>query len=161
MSNLIVYASTQGFTRRYAEALAAQLTGDTTLMDLARDPQPDCSRFDTVVIGTAIYYGQPIKLVRDFCSANLAQLQTKRLGLFVCNMQLEQGQSFVEAAFPAELRSVAVAAFALPGGLVMSRLNGMQRLVARVIAHAAQDVSWYDEDKVVNFAAVLNAASPM
>lgn len=54
------------------------------------------------VIGTAIYYGQPLKAVKDFCAKNLDQLRAKRLALFICSLIGDKVEAAMKGAFPAD-----------------------------------------------------------
>lgn len=116
MKTLIAYATKHGATRQYAEQLAGQLPGETTLVDLKKDPGVDVSVFDTVIVGGAVYFGKVQKEVRDFCVRNLALLRNKRLGLFICCLfDGQQAERQLQTAFPGELLEAALVKDAFGG----------------------------------------------
>lgn len=75
------------------------------------------------VIGTAIYYGQPLKAVKDFCAKNLDQLRAKRLALFICSLIGDKVEAAMKGAFPAELHASA-AALGMFGGKIVTDPGG-------------------------------------
>lgn len=155
MKTLIAYATNHGATKRYAEALAARLAGDTVLIDLKQQSTPDLRAFDAVVVGTAIYYGQPQKAAKDFCARNLEQLRTKRLGLFICSLIAEQAEAALKTAFPAELQESVVAKGMFGGEMIMNKLGFGERLIARAVTKGNKDLSKFSEEPLAAFASAL------
>jgi menaquinone-dependent protoporphyrinogen oxidase len=159
VKTLIAYATKHGATRQYAEQLAGQLPGETTLVDLKKDPGVDVSVFDTVIVGGAVYFGQVQKEVRDFCVRNLALLRNKRLGLFICCLfDGQQAERQLQTAFPGELLEAALVKDAFGGRVNPAELTFAERLVTRVVARGTgmpEKCSRYSEDAIRRFARVL------
>ncbi|MDR1512753.1 MAG: flavodoxin domain-containing protein, partial [Propionibacteriaceae bacterium] len=88
MTTVIIYASKHGGTAALAESVAARV-GDAQAFDLA-DGAPDVAGFGTVVLGTAVYAGQPMTSMKEFCRA--APLAGKRVGLFVSGMEQDSAK---------------------------------------------------------------------
>lgn len=154
MSTAIVYASKHGTTAEIARRIATQTGGDTTLFDLA-DGSPDLSAFSTVVLGTAIYMGQPRSTMKAFCGT--AKLSDKRLGLFVCGMEPDPSKQTEELvnAFPADLRKQAMTHAFLPGRFLHSAMNMAERFITKRVAKTNQDVDAIDDDAITRFAMSL------
>jgi menaquinone-dependent protoporphyrinogen oxidase len=157
MNTLIAYASKHGATKAYAGKLAELLPGQVTLVDLKQNPGLDLTPFDQVVIGSAIYAGTAQKEVRAFCAQNLEQLKRKRLGLFICCLfDGPQGEQQLQQAFPAELRTSALALQRLSGNIDMAGLNFLERQMSRLVGVKASTFG-YSEAAVRTFAAGLAA----
>lgn len=154
MNTLIAYATKHGATRDYAETLAKELPGAITLRDLRKDPNLDLTPFDTVVLGTAIYGGQAPKELREFATRNLEALKQRRLGLFICCWFVDQAERELQAAFPAELLSVAADTEALGGRIDLAKLSLFERLISKVVG-VKENCSRYSEDSCRSFAQAL------
>lgn len=155
MRTLIVYSTKHGATRKYAEALARELPGEVTLVDLRKDPGCDVSLYETVVIGGAIYYGQVQKELREFCLRHLEALRQKRLGLFTCCLlEGERDEQQLQGAFPGELRDAALARKAFGGVLDLTGLSFVERLITRVVG-LKESVTHYSKEAARQFAQAL------
>lgn len=155
MKTLIAFATRHGTTREYAETLARMMPGHVSLVDLSQQPTPDLAGYDAVIIGSAIYYGQPLKVVKDFCAKRLADLRTKRLGLFVCCLIRDKADAALRSAFPAELCASAAALGMFGGKIEMARLGFGERLITSVLAKGGLDMSSYSEEPLAGFVKVL------
>ncbi len=108
MKILIAYAGRVGVTKECAELLEKELCGrEITLCDLKKDT-PMLDDFDTVVVGSAIYFGKAEKTVRSFLRANAKELKEKKFGGFVCCAFSDMADKYIEETFSAELRRAAV-----------------------------------------------------
>ena len=77
MKILIAYAGRVGVTEECAEILKKELEGrDVTLCDLSK-AKPKLGEYDTVVIGSAIYYGKAEKSVKSFIKEKATELENK------------------------------------------------------------------------------------
>ncbi|MDR1634258.1 MAG: flavodoxin domain-containing protein [Bifidobacteriaceae bacterium] len=155
MPNAIVYASKHGATAEVARRIAAHLNGRARLFALD-DTVPDLSSFTTVVLGTAVYAGQPMKAMKEFCGS--APLSGKRLSLFVCGMEQDPAKRDAElaAAFPEQLRAGAIATAFLPGCYRFSKMNMAERFIVKRIAKTSGDIDAIDDSAIAKFAAALS-----
>ncbi|PWF24469.1 flavodoxin domain-containing protein [Ancrocorticia populi] len=154
MSTAIVYASKHGTTAEIARRMTTRIGGNTTLFDLA-DGSPDLSPYSTVVLGTAIYAGQPKSDMKAFCRT--VKLSGKRLGLFVCGMEQDPAKQATELAnaFPKHLRKQAATEAFLAGRFLFSAMNLAERFITKRIAKTSQDVDSIDDDAITAFASSL------
>lgn len=156
---LIAYSSKHGTTKRYAEDLARECHGEVKLVDLRGEHTVDLDRYDTVIIGSAIYAGQVNKAVKDFCTANLGTLQAKRLGLYICCWHKgEEAEKQLHGVFPAELLQAAVVKEHLGGELDLTKMNLLERMVTRVIVKVRETTSRYSVEAARHFARALQHA---
>ncbi|MCX6567119.1 MAG: flavodoxin domain-containing protein [Candidatus Aminicenantes bacterium] len=152
MKTLIVYATTHGCTRKYAEILASLLPG-AILSELKTDPSPGLDAYDTVVVGGSIHAGMIQKSVRVFCEKNRDVLRQKKLGLFVsCMEEGEKARQQLEKAFPADLISGAAAVAHFGGAFDFDKMNFLERTIVRKVAKVSASVSKFDEAAVRDFA---------
>lgn len=88
-STLVIYATTDGHTRRICERLAAQLTSATdsvTLTPIEGARAEQLPRFDRIVIGGSIRYGRHGAPLRAFVAANARVLSERRSAFFSVNL---------------------------------------------------------------------------
>ena len=156
MSTAIVYASKHGTTAGVAHLVAQGLDGEVDLFDLSGG-EPDLSAYAMVVLGTAIYVGQPIGAMKTM--VNSSQLEGPRIGLFVCGMIPDpaQRQTEIEAAYPEALRQRAVAIAFLGGAFQFDKMSRLERFVVKRVVKVAQSTEAIDQDEIGRFTQRLNA----
>ncbi len=152
MKTLIVYATQHGCTKKISEQMKDYLGGDVTLVNLRNDSAPILKNYDRVIIGGSIHAGQIQKRVKEFCSSNLAGLMQKELGLFICCMEEgETAQKQLEDAYPEELLLSAKATACFGGAFDFGRMNFLERMIVKKVAHVKQSTSKVDFEAVHNF----------
>jgi len=157
MKTLLVYSSKYGCTEKCAEILAEKLSGETRLINLKMDKNPDLSGYDSVVVGGPVYIGKINKEVKSFCAKNLDLLRRRRQGLFICCMaEGEQAEDELDAAFPKELLETAIAKDYFGGEFMVTKMNSMDRLIVKKIAKTEKDVSNILTDRIERFARLMN-----
>ncbi|MFC7580203.1 flavodoxin domain-containing protein [Schaalia naturae] len=146
----IAFASKHGATAEIARRIADGLGPGARLFDLAQG-RPDLSKFDAIVLGTAVYAGTPLRTMRTF-ARSLAP-DAARLGLFVSGMETDPAvrDQEVQAAFPQALLDRAVAAAFLGGRFRFAGMNVAERLVVRRIAGTRTDVEAIDDQAIEDF----------
>jgi menaquinone-dependent protoporphyrinogen oxidase len=86
---LIVYATTDGHTRKICERLQQVIEGQGShvkLLEVDEQPHPDLTQFDKIVIGASIRYGKHSKLIYQFIEQNQALLDSKPNAFFSVNV---------------------------------------------------------------------------
>ncbi|MEC3957908.1 flavodoxin domain-containing protein [Nocardia sp. CDC153] len=79
----VVYASAQGSTREIAEFLAANLTARGATVEVAdAEHAPDLSRFDTVVIGSAVHNMALLPEIEEYVRSHRDELNARTVWLF-------------------------------------------------------------------------------
>lgn len=151
MSYLVVYMSQHGTTQKLATYLSQELDDKVRLVNLANEAMPDIESWSTVIIGGSIHMGQIQKKIRQFCELNEKQLLLKRLGLFLCFMNTEEGAVEFDTAFPVSLRTHAVAHGLFGGELLLEKMNFLERLMVKAVRGVKESVSVVDEDAVEEF----------
>ncbi len=153
MKTLIVYMSSHGCTENTASELSQQLNGEVTIINLKIDSDPDPLMFDRVIIGGSIHAGQIQKKVKDFCIKNKETLLNKELGLFICCMyEGEVAQKQLMDAFPEEFHRNAKSAGVFGGGFDFEKMNLLEKLVVKKVAHIKESVSNIDHEAIQCFA---------
>ncbi|QLH75270.1 MAG: flavodoxin domain-containing protein [Methanomassiliicoccales archaeon] len=87
MRTLVAYGTKYGSTKEIAEKVAKVLrsTGnEADLYDVKDGNKPDLTRYDMVVIGSAIMMGRWTKPAERFVATNEKELGSKKVAVFVC-----------------------------------------------------------------------------
>lgn len=157
MKTAIIYATKHGTTEKCVAILAKKITGPVDVTNLKKDQAHDLTQYDKVIIGGSIYVGQIQKEIKDFCSKNMAVLQNKRLGLFICCMQQgDQAMTQLDNSFPRELQDVAVTRESFGGEFVFKKMNFLERFIVKKVAKTDRDTSFLAEEKIEQFARSIN-----
>ncbi|MGE4584557.1 MAG: flavodoxin domain-containing protein [Sphaerochaeta sp.] len=157
MKTLIVYATKYGTTEQCVEQLAKQLQGEVVLYNLKDRKVPDLASFDTLVVGGAIYAGKLNRKVQRFCKAQQVLLESKRLGLFTCNMaEGEESAKQIERNYPASCLQHALVSESFGGQFLFSRMGWITRKMIKAIAKTDQDTFNIHTEAISRFASVLN-----
>jgi menaquinone-dependent protoporphyrinogen oxidase len=152
MKTLIVYSTSHGCTEKISEQMKNYLGGDVSLVNLKKDPIPSPEKFGRIIIGGSIHAGHIQKRVKEFCQANLGGLLKKEIGLFICCME-EGGtawKQFVDA-FPEELQRNAKATACFGGAFNFERMNFLEKMIVKNVAHVKQSTSKVDFEAVRQF----------
>lgn len=155
MTTAIIYASQYGTTKRCA-TLLAELLPDAAVLSVNEAISLD--DYSQVVLGTAIYAGRSMNNMTQWCATHLQELQTKRLGLFICCMNNNETtvQRQLDKAFPAELQQHATVRASFGGALTMSHLSLPEKAMLRVLGYS-QDEDAVDTAAIREFAATLQS----
>lgn len=134
MKTIILYMSKDGTTKKVAKMLTELLMSDVEMINLRKNPNPDISYADMIVIGGSIHMGMIQKRIRKYCEKNEDVLIAKPLGLFICCMEKgETAQHQLANAFPKHLRLHAKA-IAMPGGeLLMGKMNFIEKVMVKKV----------------------------
>ena len=156
MNTLILYATKHGAAREIAEHIADSMDG-AILHDLKQEGIPALAAFDCVIIGSSLYAGSIRKEAKVFLSQNAEQLKGKKLGFFLSGMAKGEATKAFTDNFPADLLQKAKAASLLGGIFDPKKANAMERLIMKAVTKQSGYVSTIDEEKIKQFAALLQA----
>ena len=91
MSNIIVYASSNGNTKAVAEYIASKTGGEA--VDVSAAASKDLSSYDTIVIGGRVWAGNLPKDLVEFVGKNKDVIAQKNSAFYACCMYNdEKGQ---------------------------------------------------------------------
>jgi len=151
LKTVLIYDSKYGTTEKVAASIAEKLmeTNEVECFSLKKNPNPDISSFEVVILGTPVYAGQPSKKMKAFCKKNEPVLLEKKIGLFICGMEpyREKREKELKEAFPVALQEKAHVVAFLGGAFLFEQMNFFERLIIRKIAKTnttVQRILWDD-----------------
>ncbi|MDR1792546.1 MAG: flavodoxin domain-containing protein [Bacteroidales bacterium] len=163
MKIAIIYTSKYGTTAKMAQNIASQLAiaPQMQLYDLKNGVCFDLTPFDTIVLGTPIYAGQPLKLMKQFCKINTEQLMQKRLLLFVCGMEKDNSkrQQEIKNAYPEQISQHADCVCFTGGEFIFEKMNFIERLIIKKIAKIGKNIVQTDKESIQKIVDCLNFKS--
>jgi len=148
MKTIILYATKYGATAEIARRVAEQM-GGTVLHDL-KQPAPDLSGFDCVIIGSSIYADSMRKEAKAFVAKNADVLMKKRLGLFLSTLSGEG--DFFAKNFSAQILQHAKAKAALGGIFDPTKAGGVERFLMKKIMKTSERVDRICDEGIRGFA---------
>lgn len=152
MKTLIAYCSHHGCTEKTAIELKQNLGTKVDLCNLKKDIVSDLNEFDRIIIGGSIHAGRIQKRVKDFCDRNLQLLLEKEIGLFICCMEEgETAQHELQQSFPEALLMAAKAKDCFGGEFNFQKMNFLEKMIVKKIAHVKESTSNVDHSKIQNF----------
>jgi len=154
MKTAIVYASSHGTTEKIVGIIAEKLQGDEiSIFNLKKQKNISIEGFDKVIIGGSIHAGKMQKSVQEFVGKNNETLKSKTLGLFVCGMEPnpEKQTKELESAYPAGLRQKAKISAFMGGEFLFEKMNFIQKMIIKRIAHTDKSVSAFQQQSIDNF----------
>ncbi len=157
MKTLIVYDTKHGCTQSAAATLKSLLRDDVTVVHVKERSGLDLNTFDVVIVGGSIHAGRVQGRIKKFCEENLAVLEKKRLGLYLCCMyEGEKATAQFEGAFPEKLREHAVAVGLFGGVVDFDKMNFVERAIVKKVSGVSETVSNVKEDAIEQFAARIS-----
>jgi menaquinone-dependent protoporphyrinogen oxidase len=143
MKTVLIYTSMHGTTEKVAHYIAGHLA-DVTILKINNNLDISINSFDRVILGGSIHMGSVQSSVKKFCAKHRQELLSKPLALFVCGMEKEPAkqQEELRLAFPEEINQHARANVFVGGEFLFEKMNFIQRMIIKKIAHT--DVSQSD-----------------
>ncbi len=159
MKILIAYAGRVGVTAECAELLRAALGDrDVTVCDLTKNT-PKLGEYDTVVVGTAIYYGKAEKAVKSFLKEKATELENKRFAGYICGAYADLVNGYIEETFPPRLRKGAVDCVYFGGELKPDRQkNFLMRALVRSMRNEIINNGDSDDETMVRVLPEINTS---
>jgi len=134
MKTAIVYMSKHGTTEKVVKIISEHLTCQSyDVFNLRNNKNPDISGYDFVIIGGSIHVGMVQKKVKQFCINNASLLMAKKVGLFLCCMEVgEKATEQFNNAYPVELREHAFYTGLMGGECLTDKMNFFERNMVRM-----------------------------
>jgi len=154
MKTAIIYLSKHGTTEKVARKIQSLMPNeDVTLINMKSQKHPELTSFDRIIIGGSVYAGTVSKKLMKFCQIHEPVLSVKELGLFVCGMEPNPDKQLVElnSAFPESLRSCAKSSAFLGGEFLIDKMNFIEKLIIKKIAHVEKTTSNIKEEAIELF----------
>ncbi|HDR1021301.1 TPA: menaquinone-dependent protoporphyrinogen IX dehydrogenase [Pasteurella multocida] len=162
MKTLILYSSREGQTKKIAEYIATQLSGEVQIQALTIDS--DISNADRVIIGASIRYGHFNKVLDKFVKKQTALLNQKPTAFFAVNLTARKaGKDTPETnvytrKFLQRISWQPHLAAVFAGALFYPRYSFFDRMMIRLImkitggeTDTSKEVEYTDWDKVKSF----------
>ena len=134
MKTAIVYMSKHGTTEKVVKIISDHLNHQSyDVFNLRNNKNPDISGYDFVIIGGSIHVGMIQKRVKQFCINNASLLMAKKVGLFLCCMEVgEKATEQFNNAYPVELREHAFYTGLMGGECLTDKMNFFERNMVRM-----------------------------
>ena len=131
MKNLIIYDTKYGYTEKCVNILKQKLTGDYDIINISREKNmiENLINYEKIIIGGSIYMGQISAVIKEFCSKNLNELKTKKIGFFICCGIIENFEQHISNSFPEELIKNSLTKQCFGGELNPKKMNFFHRLI--------------------------------
>ena len=160
MKTAVIYASKHGTTSLVAQKIKDLLTGDeVTLINLEDQSRIELRYFDRIIIGSPLYSGTSLPVIRKFIEQNLLGLLQKEVGIFVCCMFFDKADKQIIKGFPELLRNHARSIKNMGGEYRFEEMNCIERLVVKKISGATGSVSEINESNIELFVREMNAGA--
>lgn len=161
MKSIIIYATRYGCTAELARRIQKELGDDCTSIDIKKESVPPLDTFDNVILGGSIYIGKVQKELTLFCTTNLEQLLTKKIGLYISAGAQTQDESDKEllGAFPSELHAHAITKNVLGYAYTFDKMRFFDKLIMKKIKGDAVNTAKYFDERISQFAKIFTPNS--
>ncbi|BCJ94721.1 flavodoxin [Anaerocolumna cellulosilytica] len=161
MKSIIIYTTRYGCTAEVARRIQKELGDECTIIDIKKESVPLLDTFDTVILGGSIYIGKVQKEMTLFCTTNLEQLLTKKIGLYISAGAQTQEECYKEllGAFPSELHAHATTKNVLGYAFSFDKMRFFDKLIMKKIKGNAVNTATYFEERIAQFAKGITAGT--
>lgn len=162
MKTAIIYMSKHGTTKKVVDIISEHLIQQhTDIFDLRNDKTPDISNYDFVIIGGSIHAGMIQKRIKQFCINNTSLLVNKKVGLFLCCMEVgEKAMVQFENAFPEVLRQHAFYTGLMGGECLTDKMNFFERNLVKLAVGGPEKYPSLNEEAIETLLKQLNGFIP-
>jgi menaquinone-dependent protoporphyrinogen oxidase len=154
MKTLILYATKHGAAHEIARRIASKING-AILHDLKQGGIPSLSDFDSVIIGSSVYAGAVRKEVKTFLSQNTGALRGKKLGLFLCGLDISKEEEYFNANFSPDILQAAEAKSFLGGIFNPKKAGFIERMIMKAVTKQSEYIDDIDDKRLALFAEVM------
>jgi len=152
MKTIILYGTSHGTTEKCSKMLADKIGGNPTLVNLQENNNPNLSEYDIVIIGSSIVAGKIRKHVKNFANKNVEALLKKKVGIFLCCMEEENPQKYINENFPEEIVKSLFAVGFFGGEFIFEKMGGLERFIIKKMSKTDKNVSKIKEENISKFA---------
>lgn len=149
---LIAYATVSGSTEDIAQEMAKVVRSQGISVDISPASKVgSLETYDTVILGTPIYMGQPRKEIKELVDREAAVLKTKRVHTFAVSGTIKDGKPETRAMIEGALAPLNEIAGAVSSEVFAGRIRYKSvSLIFRTIAKAmkAEEGDWRDWDAI-------------
>ncbi len=160
MKTVIIYATSRGTTEKAAQKLMNYLNhlqSKVTLINLKKEKIMNLADYDSVILGSSIHAGMVQGKMKKFIKAHQEELQSKKLGLYICCMyEGDKAKLQFEMAYPEQLRKNAVASGLFGGEFDFAKMNFLEKFIVKKVDGNAKDISTLSEEEIEKFAKTYN-----
>lgn len=157
MKTIIIYDTIHGATEAVALELKKKIKDEVTLVNLENyvgDIKLDY--YDNIIIGSGIYVSNISKKIRKFIDKNYSEIVKKNYGVYICSR--EEGESAKKSMannFEISFLQNAFCTAHLGHGIILKRLNFIQRLLFRFAFKIKEDYITINKDGIDHFVNIL------
>ncbi|HCW05419.1 MAG TPA: flavodoxin [Clostridium sp.] len=171
MSTLVVYASKHGTAKHCAEILSSKLVGQVNLLNVREEKVPELSQYSKIIIGGSIYAGRIQKEILEFCNKHIKELNSKKLGLYICCMIEKDADKQLTTVFPKELLDSSIVKKNFGGEFKFKEMSFWEKLMCKMVAKMLakedpdlvfdmkEDLSKLSMENIDEMAKIMNTAS--
>ncbi len=157
MKTLILYYSKYGTTEKCAKMLAEKIGAAAETVGYKQRKNVDIAKYDTIIIGAPVYMGM-LKKMKSFSEANLSTLLTKKIGLFVCHMDVEKPmEEKIGGYFPQELIDHATQITGFGGAFDTDKMKKFDKFVFEKVAKSGGVEDNVKYEAIEEFAVAMKA----
>lgn len=157
MKAIIIFSTKHGSVEKAVLILKERLGWDIPAIDITKEAAPSLEDYDTVIIGGSIYIGNVQKELSNFLNDHLDILLEKRVGLFLCagHPDPSELEKEMKRAFPEPLYTHAVVKEIFGYEFDFSKLNFLEKLTIKNVAHIKESQFALSEEKIDSFATLM------
>ena len=159
MKSIILYTTRYGSAAEVAKRIQKEIGADCLTCNIMKEDAPSLDQFDTVILGGSVYIGKIQKKLTSYMIANLPQLLTKKIGVYICAgaKNPEDRDKELTDVFPAELLAHAVVKNVLGYAFYFEKMKFLDRFIMKKIKGDAVSVAEYDDKSILQFAETIKS----
>ncbi len=154
MKTLIVFSTKYGAAQKCAEILKKGLDHEVNLVNLRNSKPINLKNYDNVILGGSVYVGKIQKEITQFVDENKNDLQSKKIGLFVCcKFSGDRAMEQITNNLPEWVVNKAFAKEHLGHELSLEKMSFMDKLITKSVVKVKES---YSDLKTENINRLIN-----
>ena len=169
-TTLLVYASKHGMTKDIVMDMARKLVNPIHIYDCkahtllkesdgttVKVKSPSLSDYGTIIIGTPMYMGLPMKEIKKFCIEHECALVHHELALFTCGIGTkEEDETYLRQHIPYTLFSRYPVYGHFGAEIREAAMNPLERFAMREFVKSRGVAPVIDQDAIMEFCETIN-----
>lgn len=133
MKTAIVYYSRYGFSKECANDLSTKLKNHVDIFNISDNKPDSIDEYDTVILGSSIYFGKIDKKLIEFCTNNARELTNKRIAFFACCATPSEYKTTLLACLPKDFVDSIAITECFGGELRKDKMRFKDKMIAKTV----------------------------
>jgi menaquinone-dependent protoporphyrinogen oxidase len=154
MKTLIIYATKNGSVKEVAQLIKKEMHGEIKVVDAKEEKVTDISKYDNILIGSSIYFGQIDRRIKSFIFLHRPEILHRKVGIFIMagEPKMDRMEQQLKDAIPNDIYTKAELVTVIGSEVKLKKFSWLVSLILKYGRKIKSSYKTIDMDKIKEFA---------